>query len=270
MFRLVNHNGIVYYVIEAFEKTGLVKHCFTTRYGGVSQNEYESMNLRMNCDDKKENIIENYKRICNEINVNFCDLVFSNQVHDDKIYNVTKKDLGNGIVRENTFESADALMCAEPGVPLITFYADCVPIYFLDVKKKVIALAHSGWKGTVKNISAKTVKKMNEQYNSQPEDILCAIGPSIGECHFEVGDEVSEQFLNIPGGVVKKYGEKPHVNLQKTIENQLTACGVKKENLIVADICTYCNSDLLFSHRKTNGKRGSLAAIMELKGEKND
>lgn len=265
MFRLINKNGLSYYTIDSFENTGLVKHCFTTRLGGVSNNEYKSLNLRINCDDKKENILKNFEIICNAIDINYKNLVFSNQVHDDKIYTVTKDDFGNGLLKPNRFESADALICAQSGVPIITFYADCVPLYFLDVKNRVIALSHSGWKGTVKNIASKTIKKMIAEFNSSPSDILCAIGPSIGEYHFEVGEDVFEIFKNYEFGVTKKRENKLFVNLQKTIENQLLASGIKNENIEVANICTYCNSDLLFSHRKTNGKRGSLAAIMELR-----
>lgn len=264
MFRLIDSNGLKYYKIDAFERTGLVRHCFTTRMGGVSGGEYSSMNLRMNCDDDKNNVKKNFKIICDEIGVNFENLVFSNQVHGDIIYDVEQKDMGNGITKPNFLESADGLITSQRGIPLVTFYADCVPLFFLDPEKKVIALSHSGWRGTVKNIAAKTVEKMVRDYSSKPSDILAAIGPSIGECHFEVSDEVAEIFGNTEGGVAKKIDDKYYVNLQKTIENQLISSGIEEKNLTVANICTYCNSDLLFSHRKTNGKRGSLAAIMEL------
>ncbi len=264
MFNLIENNGLKYYKIDAFLKTGLVRHCFTTRMGGVSSGEFSSMNLRMNCDDDKNNIKKNFLIICDEIGVNFENLVFSNQVHGDIIYDVEQKDKGNGITKPNRLKSADGLITSESGIPLVTFYADCVPLFFLDPEKKVIALSHSGWRGTVKNIAAKTVNKMVRDYSSKPSDILAAIGPSIGECHFEVSDEVAEIFEDTEGGVTKKVNDKYYVNLQKTIENQLISSGIEEKNLTVANICTYCNSDLLFSHRKTNGKRGSLAAIMEL------
>lgn len=265
MFRLVKNNNIWYYIIEEFENTGLVRHCFTTRMGGVSKDEFKSMNLRINSCDKKENIIKNFDIICSEIGIDYRNLVFSNQVHDDLIIDVKYEHMGNGIIRDNEFISADGLITAHKNIPLVTFYADCVPLYFLDTKNKVIALSHSGWKGTVKNIANKTISKMERDYNSKCEDILCAIGPSICEKHFEVGDEVAEIFSSLPFGVVKKYGDKYHVNLQKTIYNQLLNSKIPKRNIILSNICTYCNSDFLFSHRKTNGKRGNLAAIMELK-----
>lgn len=264
MFRLIKNGKLMYYKIDSFEETGLVRHCFTTRMGGVSKNEYSELNLRTNCDDDINNVINNFKIICDEIGIDYKKLVFSKQIHEDKIHKATMDDLGNGIIKPNKLENADALICGEAGIPLVTFYADCVPLFFLDKKERVIALSHSGWKGTVKNIAAKTIAKMTSEYNSKKENILCAIGPSIGECHFEVGDDVAEIFSATDFGVVKKYGDKYHVNLQQTIINQLKNCGIDSDNITNADICTYCNSDILFSHRKTAGKRGNLAAIMEL------
>lgn len=265
MFRLNENGQLKYYTIDEFEKTGLVKHCFTTRCGGVSENEYKSLNLRMHCDDKKENIYKNYQIICDEIDVNFENLVFSNQVHCDTIYTVGKEDLGNGITKPQKFDGADGLITNEPGVPLIVFGADCVPVFFLDVKKSVIALVHSGWKGTVLKISEKCIKKMVEEFGTNPQDVLVAIGPSIGVCHYEVGDEVADVFREKFGDEVLEKKEKYHINMQKAIEMQLKGCGVPEENIINSGICTYCNSDLLFSHRKTNGKRGVMGAIMELR-----
>ncbi len=265
MFNLKENGELKYYTIDEFEKTGLVKHCFTTRCGGVSENEYKSLNLRMHCDDKKENILENYKIICDEINVNFENLVFSNQVHCDTIYTVGKEDVGNGITKPQKFDGADGLITNQPGVPLIVFAADCVPVFFLDKKRRVIALVHSGWKGTVLCIAEKCIAKMAAEFGSEPCDILAAIGPSIGVCHFEVGDEVAEIFREKFGDDVLEKHEKYHVNMQKAIEIQLAHSGILPENIITANICTYCNSELLFSHRKTNGKRGVMGAIMELR-----
>jgi len=260
MFRLQKNGDIWYYTIDAFEKTGLVRHCFSTRRGGVSSNEFESMNLRFHCADPAENVQENFRRICGAVGIDSEKLVFSSQVHEDKIYIAKSGDCGNGIISPNPLESADGLMTAERGVPLVTFYADCVPLYFLDPVKKVIALSHSGWKGTVKRIGAKTVAKMTEAYGSNPADILAAV-----ECHFEVGQAVADIFREEFGEeVIRDYDARPHVSLQKAVKKQLLAAGVPEKNITVADICTYCHHDLLFSHRQTGGKRGSLAALMEL------
>lgn len=265
MFRLRQAGDVWYYTIDAFEETGLVRHCFSTRRGGVSQGEYESMNLRLNCGDAAENVRENFRRICGAVGIDSQQLVLSSQIHGDAIYVAKKEDRGDGIVRPNPRESADGLMTGEPGVPLATFYADCVPLFFLDPVKRVIALSHSGWKGTVRRIGAKTVEKMTAVYGSRPQDILAAVGPSIGVCHFEVGPEVADIFRREFGPeTVREQGEKPHVNLQKAVALQLLAAGIQPGKLTVADICTYCNHDLLFSHRQTGGRRGSLGAFMEL------
>ena len=265
MFTLETHGDLKYFKIDEFENTGLVRHCFSTRCGGVSKNEFSSMNLRINCDDKRENILKNYEIICNRIGVNFENLVFSNQVHCDTILSVGKNDMGNGIIKPQKWDGVDGLITNEPGVPLAVFAADCVPVFFLDPKKKVIALVHSGWKGTVLKISAKCVQKMVSEYLCDPADILIGIGPSIGVCHFEVGDEVADVFRDTFGEVVLEKQEKWHVNMQKAIELQLLEQGILEKNITQAGICTYCNHELLFSHRKTLGKRGVMAGIMELK-----
>lgn len=264
MFTLKSSGDLKYYTIDEFQKTGLVKHGFSTRCGGVSENEYKSMNLRMHCDDKRENILKNYEIFSSEIGVNFENLVFSNQVHCDTIKSVGKEDMGNGITKPQKWDGADGLITNEPGVPLCIFSADCVPVFFLDAEKKVIALVHSGWKGTALKISVKCVEKMAQEYGSNPKDIMVGIGPSIGVCHFEVGDEVADVFRDTFGDEVLEMHEKWHVNMQKAIEKSLLEKGILKTNIINAEVCTYCNSELLFSHRKTNGKRGVMAGIMEL------
>lgn len=264
MFELIKHGNIEYYKISEFEECGLVRHCFTTKRGGVSKGIYESMNLRLNSEDTRENVLRNFEIISREIGINPEKLVLSNQIHEDNIVNVTRSDCGNGLYFENKFSSADALITDDPEAALVTFYADCVPVYMLDPKKKVIALVHSGWKGTVKRIAQKAAERFKSDYKSYTGDIIAAIGPSIHQCHFEVGDDVADIFKKEFGDdVVMYYGNKPHVNLQKAVKQQLEDAGISK--IDESGICTCCQSDLLFSHRKTGGRRGNLAAIMQLK-----
>lgn len=265
MFTLKTSKDLKYYTIDEFEKTGLLRHAFSTRCGGVSENEFESMNLRINSEDSRENILKNYEIICGEIGVNFKNLVFSNQVHCDTIKSVGKEDLGNGITRAQKWDGVDGLITNVPGVPITIFAADCVPVFFLDPVKKVIAAVHSGWKGNVLKISAKCVHKMIKEYSCDAKDILVGIGPSIGVCHFEVGDDVADIFRDNFGDSVLERCEKWHVNMQKAIKLQLLEKGIKEKNIIDANICTYCNNDLFFSHRRTGDKRGVMAGIMELK-----
>lgn len=265
MFTKNDCNGAVFLTVPSFERTGLVRHCITTRAGGVSEGCYSSMNFRFNCDDANRNVIENFMRISDAVGFDFGGLVLSKQMHEDIIKTITPVNRGNGILYPNEFDSADGLMTNEPGVALVTLYADCVPLLFLDPIKRVIASVHSGWRGTVARIGAKAVRKMTEDYGSRPEDILCAIGPSIRMDAFEVGDDVAGIFIeNFGESVVKKYGEKYHVDMQGAIAMQLRGEGVI--NIDDCGICTYHNSDIFFSHRRTNGRRGNFGAIIELKG----
>lgn len=265
MFKLNSKNGVEYYTVSSFEESGLVKHCFTTRKGGVSKGCYASMNLRSHSEDSWENVLKNFGIICDTIGIDRSRLVLSKQVHEDIVHTVSEADLGNGILYENKFESADALITDKPNIPIAVFAADCVPLFFLDTKKRVIALAHSGWRGTVKRIGQKTVEKMIKDYNSKPEDILTAIGPSIREECFEVGDDVAEIFMNEFGAeTVKKYGDRYHVNMQAAIKMQFREAGIPDKNIDDSGICTACRSELLFSHRKTKGRRGNLGAFLQL------
>lgn len=264
MFRLIQKNGVDFYIIDEFEKTGVVKHCFSTKKGGVSSGIYESMNLRIHSEDSKDNIKENFGRLFNAVGMDLSKSVFSDQIHNDRIYDVTEKDCGKGLMKESDISDADGLITNVPGIPLVTFFADCVPLFFLDPIKKVAAVSHSGWKGTVKRIGMKTVMKMINEYGCKAENIITAIGPSIQVCHFEVGDDVAEIFKNEFGdNVLEKHG-KYHVNMHKAIIKQFEECGIVPQNIINSDICTYCNSDSLFSHRKTNGRRGNMAAVIQL------
>lgn len=265
MFRLNRKGNVTYYTISSFEETGLVKHGFSTREGGVSSGCYSSMNLRFHCDDLYENVLKNYKIISETLGIDFKRLVLSKQVHEDVIHTAEEYDCGNGIIRENEFTSVDALITDKRNIPIVTLFADCVPLFFLDKRLGIIALAHSGWKGTVKRIGQKTIEKMKLDYGSCPEDILTAIGPSIQEDHFEVGDEVADIFIKEFGSdTAVKYGDKYHVNMQKAIKMQFLEAGIPEKNIDDSGICTYCNSDLLFSHRKTNGRRGNLGAFLQL------
>ncbi len=264
MFRLVKKDGLCYYTIDSFINSKIVTHCFTTRHGGVSGGVYESMNLRLSSGDSMENILENYRIISSEIGIDDKKLVLSKQVHEANIADVTSSDWGNGIYKENRFTSADALVTNETGVPLVTFYADCVPVFLLDTKRRVLALVHSGWKGTVLEISRLTIEHMINKYSSSPDDIIAAIGPSISKCHFEVGEEVSKVFYDSGKGEwVDRSFKKPHIDLKGCIFSQLTKVGIKEENITVSDICTYCDENF-YSHRRMGDRRGTMAAFAQL------
>ena len=277
-----NHSTVLHEEQETvyitFPKLDLYKddmiHGFSTRKGGVSQGYLGTMNLSFTRGDDRENVLENHRRFAQTLGYDEKKLVFSNQVHHTAFHKVTKKDCGKGIVRESDILEIDGLVTNEPGVPMITFYADCVPLFFYDPQHKVIAMAHSGWRGTVEKIGGKMVAYMHEEYGCDPDDIVCAIGPSICQKCYEVSEDVAQHFTDIFGDdygeilLYRKENEKYQLNLQKACEITLLASGIRKEHLDVTDLCTCCNPDWLFSHRASNGKRGNLAAVMMIKEKK--
>lgn len=165
----------------------------------------------------------------------------------------------------------DGMVTNVPGICLVTFYADCVPLYFVDPVKKAIGMSHSGWRGTVGKIGKVTIEKMTEVYGSNPEDLVVAIGPSICQDCYEVSEDVIEQFkANFAEGIwpelfYQKDNGKYQLNLWKANEHVFLEAGVKKENIAVTNVCTHCNPDILFSHRTTGNMRGNLSAFLALK-----
>ena len=265
----VEKEGLRYLQFSNIKKyESRVIHGFTTRLGGVSTGECFSLNLGFNRNDSRDNVIENYKRVADALGIKCENMVLSRQVHDNKVKEVNEEDKGKGILRDNDLDGYDGLMTNIRNVALVTFYADCVPIFFFDSVKNVVAASHSGWRGTVKEIAAETIRRMSERYGSNPEDIETVIGPSIGSCCFEVGEEVYSEFIDkikwSEKYCKKTKQDKWHINLQEIIKQSLLNAGVKHEKIALANICTKCNKDIFFSHRGDNGKTGSLAAVIQL------
>ncbi|MDO4742490.1 MAG: peptidoglycan editing factor PgeF [bacterium] len=261
--------GLQYITFPHFDKTGLIRHAFSTRFGGVSQGIYQTMNFSFTNGDARENVLENYRRICNAIGVDYHNCVLSFQTHTNNVRIVTDDDIGKGIFKDRDYNDIDALITNIPGIVLVLQFADCVPLLFLDPEKKVIANAHAGWKGTVSKIAEKTVASMQKKFGCNPSDILVGIAPSIMQCCFEVDQPVFEQFERIDGVNINdicifKGNGKYNINLQKTNCIILENTGIRPENIVVTDLCTKCNSDTFHSHRATNGKRGNNASFISL------
>lgn len=269
----INEKNCVSYITfpKLSEYSDEMLHGFSTRLGGVSKAHLASMNLSFSRGDERDNVLENHRRFAAALGYDEKKLVFSDQVHLTNIYKVTEKDCGKGIIRESDIRQTDGLVTNEPGIPIITFYADCVPLFFYDPVKKVIAMAHSGWRGTVKRIGAKMVSYMREEYGSEPSDIVCAVAPSICQNCYEVSEDVAEQFLSVFGNaygnelLYKKENGRYQLNLHKACEVTLIEAGILPEHLDITNLCTCCNPDFFFSHRASNGRRGNLAGVMMLK-----
>ena len=262
---------IEYLTFPLLEETGMVRHLFTTRMGGVSQGIYRTMNLSYTRGDEKAAVDENYRRISSVLGCSREDIVCSDQTHTVNLRVATRQDGGKGIVKPKDYHDIDGLLTDEPGLVLATFYADCVPLYFVDTKNRAVALAHSGWRGTVNKMGEVMLKKMHDVYGTEPEDVYAAIGPSICQECYEVGSEVADVFhQSFPAQWQKMLKNgcregKYQLDLWEANRMVLLNAGILESHLEVTDLCTCCNSRVLFSHRASNGKRGNLAAFMELR-----
>lgn len=261
-----NINGLTYLTFPSLEVNG-VTHCYTTRYGGVSKGIYSTMNMSFSRGDNPEAVLENYRRICNAIGIDYKRCVLSHQTHTANIRIVTEEDAGKGIIHDRDYEDVDGLITNVKGLTLVTQYADCVGLLFYDPVKRVIAASHAGWRGTVGQIGRKTVKLMCETFGSQPKDIRCGIAPSIGKCCFEVDTPVYDEFMkitdiDIADCITDDGGGKYHIDLWEVNRRTLIAAGVDPENISVTDLCTKCLHEDFFSHRYTGGQRGNLAALI--------
>lgn len=279
-YRKVGKNGMLnlqtkvpFIQFPTLKQIDFVKHGFSTRLGGVSKEHCTSMNLGYTRGDNPDDVTENYKRICKAMEIPMENLVFSDQIHETKIKVVTKEDTIADFMEEFTrgekkLIGYDGLVTNQPGVALVTSYADCVPLFFVDPVKKAIGLSHSGWRGTVKRMGARTVEMMQAEFSSNPEDLICVIGPSICQNCYEVSKDVYLSFLNeftdeqVEEFLLPTGNDKYQLDLWKVNQIILREAGVPRENISVANICTCCNSNLLFSHRKTHGVRGSLQGFL--------
>lgn len=267
---LKEKNHVPYIQFKNLSATGIVKHGFSTRKGGVSTGIFSSMNLNFKRGDDPEAVMENYRRMAAALNMRVEDMVLSDQTHTTNVRVITEEDRGKGILRPQDYSDVDGMITNVPGIVLVTSYADCVPLYFVDPVRKAIGLSHSGWKGTVGHIGQKTVWKMHEVYGSEPKDIVAAIGPSICQSCYEVSDDVAEAFrANFTADeaadiLLDKGNGKYQLDLWKANWYVLTDAGILPEHLSVTDLCTACHPDLLWSHRKTNGQRGGLSAFLSL------
>ncbi len=270
VMKLNNIDGIPYLTYNSLSEIDFINHAFSTRLGGVSTDEFTSMNLAFNRGDSPENVTENYKRFCKSAGFDYKSLTASSQDHHTFVRAVTKENVGVGIYKPGDIESVDALITDEPGVTLVTYYADCTPLFFVDTKQKAIGLAHAGWRGTVGRIGDNVVKKMQSLYGTNPSDIKAAIGPAISVCCYEVDKPCADNFLALDEldstkFVFPKDNGKFMIDLLETNRQILVHAGVKNENITVCDVCTNCNSELLWSHRATKGHRGTMSAFMCIK-----
>ncbi len=269
-----NREGeLVYLTFPILEKEDWVHHLFTTRLGGVSEGIYSTLNVSYTRGDRKEAVDENFRRVAAALHCSVEDIVCTDQTHTTNLRVVGRQDGGKGITRERDYTDVDGLLTDEPGVYLAAFFADCVPLYFVDTGRRAIALAHSGWRGTAARMGRCVVEKMREVYGTDPADLLAVVGPSICQDCYEVSEDVAAVFageFRRPGqeqAILRpRGGGKYQLDLWRANEIVLTEAGILREHIQVTDICTCHNADYLFSHRASKGRRGNLGAFLGLTG----
>lgn len=227
----------------------------STRNGGVSKGYFSSLNTGRSTADDKKDVEENRQLFFKDLGIDESDAALSYQVHGCEILNAEKA------CRENGY---DALITNKKNLTLIVSIADCTPILVHDPIKNVIAAIHAGWRGTVSEIVLKTIEKMKCEYFTKPKDCKMYIGPCIGFDHFEVGPEVATHFQ----GNLKRNSssnDKYYVDLKSANKNQGLLAGILENNIEVSELCTFCEENLFFSHRRDEGNTGRMIAVIRLR-----
>lgn len=260
-----------FYTFDSFDDIDFIGHCFTTRLGGVSEGFLSSLNLGFSRGDKAENVDRNFDIICDALGIKKEQCVTLRQVHSTRIVSADDSIKGMGFRDDIERIEADAFVTDKRGIVLVTFHADCVPLFFVDTQKKTIGMAHAGWRGTADGMAAEMVKRMAYEFGSSPSDIKVGIGPSIGQCCFQVDKPVVDIFnekYNFAYKHIKKDEEakgKYKIDLWGINKEVLMSMGVKEENIEISGICTKCNPDTFYSHRVMGEKRGTMGAFLFLK-----
>ncbi|MGE6674350.1 peptidoglycan editing factor PgeF [Bacillus pumilus] len=243
---------------------------FTTKNGGFSLSPYQSLNTGLHVGDDASSVQLNRQVIADATAVPLSDWVFADQTHEDRIKKVTKEQRGKGSLHyHEALPGTDGLYTSEPNIMLALCFADCVPLYFLAPQHGLIGTAHAGWKGTVKQIGAKMIELWVNQEGAKTDQIQVVIGPSIGSCCYIVDDVVLNQVKQLPFLTWDVYSEisqgQYKLDLKTLNKNVLLHAGMKEENIHVSSMCTSCNDQLFFSHRRDQGKTGRMMSFVGFK-----
>jgi YfiH family protein len=240
--------------------------------GGASHPPFHSLNLGFHVGDNQQTVIKNRRRLACALGIPSSCFTFAKQIHKGGVKIITEKLRGAGSVEQGkTIDGADALVSNVPNICLVVLIADCVPVLFYDPVKNVAGVAHAGWRGTLRQIVKNTIGVFQEGFGSLSRDIIVGIGPSIGPCCYEVGQEVIAQVeeafpsKEIYIDRVTKEG-KGFFDLWEANKAQLIGAGIPERNIEVAKICTHCSHDSFFSHRFQKGRTGRFGAGIMIQG----
>ena len=272
MIRNKNAVDIVQYpILSRFDE---ILHFTSTRLGGVSSGSYESLNLGKFSGDETDNIQQNFNRFLSEINLPKEQFHLPYQTHGDSVFKIDADFiLQNESVHREKLHGVDALITNLPNQCIGVSTADCVPVLIFDPVKKAVGAAHAGWRGTCSRIASKTVIAMQQEFHSNPSDLVAVIGASISPDAYNVGDELIANFENEKFDIDKiffKKAEKHHLDLWKANKIILEEAGLKPENIEIAGLCTFTEHQRFFSARRLGIKSGRMVSGIMLQTKKGD
>ena len=261
-FYLEKTGGLTIGRFSLLQEAGL-HHAMSTLLGGVSKAPWESLNLGYHVGDCSDDVTANRKLFCEAVGVEADKVVALQQVHGDRVVVVDEGQCGQGAFAwDGALVGTDAVVTAAKGVPLLLLVADCVPVLLFDPVHRVLALAHAGWKGTVAGIAASSLEVMKERFGTKAEECLAALGPSIGQCCYPVGENVLQCLpADLPAGLLRREKEEQRLDLRGFNAWLLSQAGIPPQQIADAGVCTCCQKDLLFSHRGDGGQSGRLGLL---------
>ena len=309
VFKMVSGGGLGWLEAIRLSKLPWLVHAFSTRQGGVSQAPCAGLNLGFTESDRRERVEQNRHRFLEGLGAKDFAPASTRQVHSSHSLVVTRNRENQlayqmtgeeGLAPSATHPPAgDGLMTGEPGILLTIRIADCLPVLLVDPRQRVVAAVHAGWRGALARVVEKAVGDMRRVFGSDPQELIAALGPSIRACCYEVGEEVVEAFhakfaeadgffqplpvrpevladrhtilfmSAYPPGHPPEHAPAAHLDLIAVARHQLSSAGVKPANILVADYCTACRTDLFFSHRQEGGQTGRQAAAIGIRGAVN-
>lgn len=260
-----NENGTGSFTLPNLSALPGIAHGFSARTGGVSTGAFASLNLSFSRADMepREITMENHRIFCRGEGIPEESMVMDNYEHGTTVIPVDRADCGKGWTKD-PLPNCDGLVTNDPGVTLITGHADCMAFYFVDPVHRAIGLAHAGWRGAKGKIGCQVVRLMQECYQTNPADIYCGVGPSICAKHFEVDEDLGEEFLSLfPYTDCLRPGKpgKAYVDLWQVAAGQFLEAGILPEHIQLSFVCTY--EDMrLYSYRREKPVTGGMAAYL--------
>lgn len=265
-YTMRERNGVPVLCCDAFSSMRCIEHGFSTRLGGVSPAPYDSMNLSLTRDDSRENVLRNYRIFFEAANLDIQSAVLVNHEHGANVVRVDRSNFGQGLFRA-PLPFCDGIITNDPSVTLVTLHADCGCVYLCDPVNRAIGLAHAGWKGTYKRIAQRLAERMHDEFSSEPENLIAALGPCICQNCFEVDESLADDFVReFSCEELKKSGKKgkAFVDIEAALAIQLADAGVKAENISSMGLCTFERSDILYSYRRDKGLTGAMIGYLKL------